>query len=232
MCRRKKDQGILTVEATIAYTIFMMVILTILFIMRIVYAYALVQHAVSQTAKELSMYTYLYQVSGANGLVGQLQNGVKPGEAQFNADAQSIVNIYDALSDGWDSGDLDTVVEEGQNITKDPKKILQNIGSAIVGNASRDVVNGSFSEISRWMMAGYIAADSDGMGADKKLKDLQIVGGLNGLNFSSSSFFEDGQTIDLVVCYTLDPILPIDLMPELNLMNRATIRGMNGSSIF
>ena len=164
--------------------------------------------------------------------MGQLQNGVKPGEAQFNADAQSIVNIYDALSDGWDSGDLDTVVEEGQNITKDPKKILQNIGSAIVGNASRDVVNGSFSEISRWMMAGYIAADSDGMGADKKLKDLQIVGGLNGLNFSSSSFFEDGQTIDLVVCYTLDPILPIDLMPELNLMNRATIRGMNGSSIF
>ena len=52
------------------------------------------------------------------------------------------------------------------------------------------------------------------------------------MNFSASIFFEDGQTIDLVVCYTLDPILPIDLMPELNLMNRATIRGMNGSSIF
>ena len=95
----------LTVEATISYTIFMMVVLTLLYIMRIVYAYALVQHAVSQTAKELSMYTYLYQVSGANSLVGQLQSGVQAGEAQFNADAQSVVNIYNTLTDGWDDGD-------------------------------------------------------------------------------------------------------------------------------
>ena len=49
---------------------------------------------------------------------------------------------------------------------------------------------------------------------------------------TSSSFFEDGKTIDIVVCYTLDPILPIDLMPKMNLMNRATIQGMSGSSIF
>lgn len=232
MNRQKRNQGMLTVEATIAYTIFMMVILTILFIMRIVYAYALVQHAVSQTAKELSMYTYLYQVSGANSLVGQLQEGVKPGEDKFNADAQSVVNIYNTLTDGWDDGDMETIEGEWDNITKDPKQILKNVGSAIVSNASKDVVNASFSKIARLMMAGYIAADSDGAGADKKLTDLQVIGGLKGLNFSSSSFFEDGKTIDIVVCYTLDPILPIDLMPKMNLMNRATIQGMSGSSIF
>ena len=66
----------------------------------------------------------------------------------------------------------------------------------------------------------------------EKLQDLQVIGGLNGLSFAGSKFFEDGQTIDIVVCYTLDPILPIDLMPEMNLMNRATIKGMSGSSIF
>lgn len=232
MKKQERNRGMLTVEATISYTIFMMVVLTLLYIMRIVYAYALVQHAVSQTAKELSMYTYLYQVSGANSLVGQLQSGVQAGEAQFNADAQSVVNIYNTLTDGWDDGDIDTIEGEWDNITKDPKQILKNVGSAIVGNASRDVVNASFSKIARGMMAGYIAADSDGAGADQKLTDLQVIGGLNGLDFSSSSFFEDGKTIDIVVCYTLDPILPIDLMPEMHLMNRATIQGMSGSSIF
>lgn len=229
---KKDDKGVLTVEATISFTIFMMVILTILFIMRIVYAYALVQHAVSQTAKELSMYTYLYQVSGLGGMVGELQDGAKKGEEKFNADAESIVKIYEELAGNWDSETLGTVKEEAGNLTTDPMKILGNVKDAIVGNASKDAVNKGFSEISRAMMAGYIAADSDGAGADQKLKALQVIGGLGGLNFSASSFFEDGQTIDIVVCYTLDPILPIDLMPEMNLMNRASIRGMSGASMF
>ena len=59
-----------------------------------------------------------------------------------------------------------------------------------------------------------------------------MAGGLGGLNLSSSSFFEDGQTIDLVVCYTIDPVMPLDILPSMNLASRAYIRGMNGSSIF
>ena len=128
MKKQERNRGMLTVEATISYTIFMMVVLTLLYIMRIVYAYALVQHAVSQTAKELSMYTYLYQVSGANSLVGQLQSGVQAGEAQFNADAQSVVNIYNTLTDGWDDGDIDTIEGEWDNITKDPACNLRKAG--------------------------------------------------------------------------------------------------------
>ena len=44
----------------------MMIVVTFLYIMRIVYAYGLIQHAVAPTAKELSMYSYLYQVTGMN----------------------------------------------------------------------------------------------------------------------------------------------------------------------
>jgi len=225
--RQKNSSGVLTVEATIAYTIFMMLILTILFIMRIVYAYALIQHATCQTAKELSMYSYLYQISGANDLVQQMGEASQAGEERFNADAENLVKIYQSLSEGNFN-----VSNEVGNLTKNPKEILKEFGSVLAGNATRDIVNGVFSEISRSMMAGYIAADSDGANADSKLKDLQVIGGLSGLNFTSSSFFEDGSTIDIVVCYTLDPILPIDLMPEMNFMNRATICGMGGSSMF
>ncbi len=62
MDRKNGQKGALTIEASISYSIFLMIIVTILYIMRIVYAYGLMQHAVSQTAKELSMYAYLYQV--------------------------------------------------------------------------------------------------------------------------------------------------------------------------
>ena len=59
MKKCRKQRGALTIEASISYSIFMMIVVTFLYIMRIVYAYGLIQHAVAQTAKELSMYSYL-----------------------------------------------------------------------------------------------------------------------------------------------------------------------------
>ena len=65
-----------------------------------------------------------------------------------------------------------------------------------------------------------------------KTTTLRVIGGLKGIDLSSSKFFENGTTIDIVACYTIDPLLPIKILPELNLCNRATVRGMSGSSIF
>ena len=52
MKKCRKQRGALTIEASISYSIFMMIVVTFLYIMRIVYAYGLIQHAVAQTAKE------------------------------------------------------------------------------------------------------------------------------------------------------------------------------------
>ena len=57
-------------------------------------------------------------------------------------------------------------------------------------------------------------------------------GGLKGIDLSGSSFFEDGNAIDIVACYTIDPLFPLDIVPEINLMNRAYVIGMSGSNIF
>ena len=86
--------------------------------------------------------------------------------------------------------------------------------------------------VARPMMAGYIGADSSEQSADSRLQALRVVGGLNGIDLNSSSLFEDGVTIDLVACYTIDPILPLDIVPELNFSNRAYVRGMSGENSF
>ena len=90
---QKRQKGVLTIEASISYSIFLMIIVTLLYLMRVVYAYGLVQHAVSQTAKELSMYTYVYHVSGASGLYDDLQSATSGRKDQFNTDAESIVKM-------------------------------------------------------------------------------------------------------------------------------------------
>lgn len=224
MKRKKKQKGVLTIEASISYSIFLMVIVSILYIMRIVYVYGLMQHAVSQTAKELSMYSYLYQVSGVNELRGGVADATGSRTDQFNADVGEVIKFYEEFS----SGD----VTASYNGTTSPVEILKNIGAAMIGEAGKEANHQLFEAVARPMLASYIGADSRGNSADSRLKALRVMGGLDGLNLNSSSFFEDGATIDLVVCYTIDPVMPIDILPNLNLANRAYVRGMSGNLVF
>ena len=100
----RKNKGALTIEASIAYPIFLMVIVTILYLMRVVYTYGLIQHAVSQTAKELSMYTYIYQVAGLGELNGEVQGAVSGRTEQFNSDVENVVGLYESFGSGDFSG--------------------------------------------------------------------------------------------------------------------------------
>lgn len=222
--RQREKKGSLTIEASISYSIFLMIIVTILYVMRIVYVYGLVQHAVSQTAKELSMYSYLYQVAGLNDLNQQVAGATDTRTRQFNGDIGEVVQFYEKFS----SGNLDAQY----NGTTDPQEILKNIEAAMLGEAGKEVNHQMFELVARPMIESYIGADARGNGADARLKALRVVGGIQGLSLNSSSFIEDGATIDLVVCYTIDPVMPVNILPELNLANRACIRGMSGDSVF
>ncbi len=224
MEKTRRQKGVLTIEASISYTIFLMVIVTVLYIMRIVYVYGLVQHAAAQTARELSMYSYLYQVAGLNDLNQQIAGTAGDREAQFDQDMSDIFTFYEEFS----SGNLGAQYSG----TTDPKELLKNIGGAVISQAGREVNHQLFELAARPLLEGYIGADSQGNGADSRLRALRVVGGMSGLNLNSSSFFEDGQTVDLIICYTVDPIMPIDILPELNLVNRAYVRGMSGNSVF
>lgn len=224
MSGKRSQKGSLTIEASISYSIFLMVIVTFLYIIRIVYLYGLVQHAVSQTAKELSMYSYLYQVSGVNDLREGIADAVGGRTQAFHEDVGQVITFYEEFSSG------DTTA--AYNGTTDPKELLKNIGAAMLGEAGKEVNQQLFEMVARSMIESYIGADSKGRGADERLKALRVVGGLSGLHLSSSSFFEDGKTIDLIVCYTIDPIMPIDLLPEQNLANRAYVQGISGTNVF
>lgn len=224
MKKRRNKKGVLTIEASISYSIFLMIVVTMMYLMRIVYVYGLMQHAVAQTAKELSMYSYLYQISGVNDLNQQLAGAAGTRTDTFNADVGEVVNFYKEFT----TGDFNAKY----NGTTDPEELLKNIGAAMISEAGKEANQLLFEAVARPMISSYIGADAQGHSADWRLDALRVIGGTGGLNLNSSSFFEDGATIDLVVCYTIDPIMPIDILPELNLVNRACVRGMAGASVF
>lgn len=260
----KKNKGSLTVEACISVTIFLMVFITILYIMRIVFAYGLVQHALNQTAKEFSTYSYYVAVSGLGDINGQIHSSTAEGKESFNTNVSNLVNVYDSFSqlgDGIQSttnnvssgnieGTINSVkglgndVNEFKNslgpaadtiksIASDPVAAIKSVGSVLVSGGSEATKSFLCGELSRALMAKYISEGGYDM-ANTRMVNLRVVGGLDGIDFSSSSFWgpDAPNDIELVACYTIDPIFPIDVIKELHFMNKVRVRGWSAKSIF
>lgn len=260
--QNKKSQGVLTIEACISFTCFAMIMFTILFIIKIVYTYGIIQHSITQTAKELASYGYLYKVSGISDIDKAVDNSTSAGIDNFNQKTGVIVNAYDALvSFGENVSDLDESIEskdlEGiqtkigetadsyedlkasypesvsaiKSIVSDPKKTLKSVACVFVKGTAEKTKTFIGGELVRYMSAKYISSPNNSIeNASNKLNDLRVIGGLEGLDFSASKFFANGSDdIDIIVCYTIKPIMPINIMPEIHLVNRVSVRAWTGS---
>ena len=259
----RNNKGSLTVEACLSLTIFLMVFLTILFLMRIVFAYGMIQHALNQTAKEFSGYSYYYAISGLGDINGKIQESTAGGIQKFNTDISNVVNVYDKFSgmgnvaqetvNHASNGDISRAISTAQSagesydafrdslgpaadsirsVVEDPVQAIKAVGSVLANGANEAAKTYICGEMSRGMMAKYIAENY--AAADQRLNQLRVVGGMSGLDFSASQFWSSPERndIELVVCYTIDPVFPIKVIEEVNLVNRIKIRGWSGKSAF
>ncbi len=258
----KKEEGALTVEACLSLTVFLMVFLTIMYIVRIVFAYGIVQHALNQAAKEISSYSYFYALTGLQDVDNTIQSSTSAGIKRFDQDANNIVNVYNEfgklgnaagdvttnVNNGDVEGTVNSLIQLGKNaetfneavgpakdtivsIVNDPISAIKAVGNVLISGANETAKTLVYGEITRALMAKYI--ESGGYdAADTRLKNLRVVDGIRGLNFSASSFWSNGEDIEIIVCYTIDPVFPIKFVDKLNLMNKIKVRGWNGSSLF
>ena len=258
----KKNKGSLTVEACLSITIFLMVFLTIMYFVRIVFAYGIVQHSLNQVAKEFSSYTYYYQVSGLGDINDAIQNSTSAGSENFNENVGNLMNVYKEfgnlgdgigkVKDSVSGGNLENVANslssfsgnvddfksaigpaKGtiQSVVEDPMTAIKSVGGVLLNSGNEIGKTLVCGEISRHLMAKYIS-NGGYEAANKRLENLRIKGGLDGLNFSASSFWKSGNDIEFVVCYTINPIFPIKVVDELNFVNKVTVRGWGSNSLF
>ncbi|NLG87936.1 MAG: hypothetical protein GX494_01760 [Clostridiaceae bacterium] len=245
---RKFDarSGSATVEAAIILPVVIILFVSILSIIRIAGTHDRVQHALNGVAAELSQYGYLYAVSGMqekhdeiideieyaknellerqkaiSGFYGTIHS--LTGKITFTGQENSIevlTGIAENIRDMDDS--LDDLSDQIEKILADPMGEARMIALALSDKLFGRSKTALLSVVSKSIMKIKIS-ESLSTPVNDLEKSLGIKGGINGLDFSGSSFLDDKQTIDLVVEYTVKPVPWFSVMPEVRLRNRSCV---------
>jgi len=242
----KTIRGSATVEASIILPVVIIIFVSIMSVVRIVGTYEHVQHALNEVAADLSQYSYLYAVSGLqekhdevideiekardellvqqnaiNVFYGTIQNIT--GEMTFTGQEYDIELLTGKIRDIQELDDsLEDLSELVDKILADPTGELRIIALALSETLFGKSKTVLFSIVSKSMLKEKLSKSLSMHDKDLE-KNLRIKGGINGLDFSGSSFFDDKQTIDLVVEYTIKPMPDISILPEIRLRNRSCV---------
>lgn len=96
MMRNRK--GSLTVEAALVLPVFLCAVISIVFLVKAVLVHEIIQHAISETANELSTYSYIVTVSRLDEVDKHIQDGVRDKAGRFEEHISSYMEGYNALT--------------------------------------------------------------------------------------------------------------------------------------
>ncbi|KNY25071.1 TadE/TadG family type IV pilus assembly protein [Pseudobacteroides cellulosolvens] len=249
-----KKRGSLTIEAACALPVVILVVLTIAYFIRVAYIHSIIQHALDESAKEISSYSYLYSVSKLQSLNDSTEDLLTENEATAASRIDTVLETVNSVNDkigklGNLSNDVDKFnFEEVKGLYNDGKVDVEKIKgiyneirghpngwkggikkevasiSALVAHGLLESGREELSEIIvRIMMRKHIATDI--YDEDIVLKKLNIIGGYDGLDFTGTTLFKDKKTIKIVVSYTIEPITPLPIIPELRIEQKALVVG-------
>jgi len=227
-------KGSVTVEAAIALPIFLCVVISIVFIIKIIYVNGMIQHALMETADEMASTAYIYHVSGLRDLHDTARNSINSRSDVFKEHIDTVFDTYNSITDlsgsiGQGTGNLtDTTIDAAKNISDNPLDELKNAAAYISRGSFNDVKTELLTPLAKQYMKKYLASGSS-LEVGKRLEALNILGGMDGLDFNDSGFFEDeNEDIDIVVRYTMDFPVPIKILPKLEFVQSATARAWMG----
>ncbi|MEE1124895.1 MAG: hypothetical protein U0L18_03030 [Acutalibacteraceae bacterium] len=202
----KKENGSVTIEATISLSAFMFAIVTILTIVNICIVQARVSYALNTTAKEISQYSYLYSLTGLNDSQSKLyEAGVEgtEGVSKILGDINTVYNEIenlgqtgkqtpdniDAIMTAWDSavGSVEKIEAAGSSIydtiseiAKDPKNLMFGIAK-LAASEGFDLAKSRLiaAPLTKAMIQKHLVSTKDGS-VESYLKSLGVVPSANG----------------------------------------------------
>ncbi|NLM26603.1 MAG: hypothetical protein GX211_00290 [Clostridiaceae bacterium] len=249
----KASRGSATVEAAVILPVIIIVFISILSIIRIAGTYDRVQYALNQVAADLSQYSYLYTVlglqEGHDEIIDDIENAKNEffkqqnvintfygtiqsitGDISFTGqenDINALIGLVDNIQNiGNSYDDLSAQIEK---VLTDPMGELRIIALALSDKLFSGSKTELFSIVSKSIMKEKLSNSLSITVSDLE-KNLGIKGGINGLDFSRSSFLDDKQTIDLVVEYTVKPVTGFAIVPEVRLRNRSCVLAWTSGS--
>ncbi|MBS6194841.1 MAG: hypothetical protein KH828_04605 [Clostridiales bacterium] len=216
---RKHDRGSLTVEAILFLIPFMCAYLTVINAGRFVQTEMLIHHAITQTGKQISTYSYVFTKSKA----AEMMQGTNRKKEEFQANVDeavsSVQQFANSVGSVGSSGDIFSDLEDiyesgnaaGENLSEffsDPEAIASGVFAMVKGGIREDALTLLAGELSKSSIKSSISLISDD--ANEYLENLGVVGGLDGLNFRKSKWISNKSgkgDIQIVVTYQMKNFL-------------------------
>ena len=220
----RNEAGAIAIEASLGIFFFLLSICCIMFFSQFARLESKMQYAVSQTAKELSMYYYVLSALGLDEYTTNVP--------QDDKDRVDLNNTIEALSDfmgdvddaaniEWDFSSLEKAFESGKNGKETAEELygsgsklleqLKVIGEDPVGKIKvilRMIVSSGFKKhviaplLCRELLPKYLTGGEKDI--DEYLKNYGVENGINDLDFSYSSLLDDGRSIRIAVVYKVN----------------------------
>lgn len=240
--KNQKEKGAIVVEATIALTVFIFAIFTLLQIVNICFIQAKMGTALASATKEVSQYSYLYYKFNLNKAEVELGNGTSGARDvtdQTLNGLETLMNEFSDVKSGLDSGDYNSVFQAVSNGTATTKDLVSMYGDTlkdpkafITGMAKlarSELVNEGKNVLGELMAYSFMQknlVESPGDDPDSFLKRYHVVDGLKGLDFRYSSLMAFGTSNEIQMVVTYD----VEVVKLLNIDVTFTFRQVAKSS--
>lgn len=231
--KNKSEDGAIIVEASICLPFFIFVIVMFLSLIDICMTQAKIATALNIAAKEISEYSYLYVLTGANDVQNDLYQAGDSSRTTINNTLDGLNTMTETLVDDKNAimnedidvnklaDDLESVGSNANDLYKewgeqlsDPKKFIKSLACLVGNEALEGTKSYLLGEVlgKAFMVKNLQMDDSEGSNyeaAEKFLRANHIKpegdSYLGGLDFDKTKVFANGQTerIQLVVTYKI-----------------------------
>lgn len=231
--RSRGERGSFTIEAALVLPLFMFAFMAIASLAIAAKVEASTQYAIDQTAKEISRYCYiaskanlLAEKSDTDERIGKIDDAIGAafdfgnvlGDTAGNyipsggAGSKDFITQLTDMASGLDAqqlqDDFGKVSESaqqlytaGSELLKDPKGAISALAQLVAKKAVPTIVSRVIANpLCKALVPKYITSNSD---ADELFERWGVEGGLDGLDFSMSTFLTDGRSVNVVVVYKL-----------------------------
>ncbi len=211
------QKGSITLEGAISTIVLMAVILTFSSFMKIVHVHGVIQHALIQTASEISQYSYFYSLSGINEINNTIVSQGNKGSKDVSEGINEIEKFLGEIGNG-------TIVKP--NMEKlNPKEMIIALSKALEGELYSSVKTISLNHIIAMpLLKSYLPEDTD---VFFEKNNVIQNGDFAGIDLGKSRYFENSDgydEIELVAVYQMKVISPIPIFNEVTIAQTAKSR--------
>lgn len=147
----KEQKGMMVVEAVLTFTVFLMVVVAIIYLINIFIIHNKIQFAINSAAHEMASYSYIYQALGIRAGEEKLDSDGRPYIKPIDNTVTQVVDSMNKIQGLYtDSQDMQTSLQEldvsGESVNnawQQAQKTLDSAGAAVdsVQQSVTDVTN-------------------------------------------------------------------------------------------